>query len=52
MVFVRPGELRRTEWSEFDLEKAIWCIAGSKMKMGEDHSVPFAIANSHDAALG
>jgi hypothetical protein len=25
-VFVRPGELRAVEWSEFDLTKAIWRI--------------------------
>jgi integrase len=42
MVFVRPGELRHAEWSEFDLGKAVWCIPGSKMKMGEDHIVPLA----------
>lgn len=42
LVFVRPGELRHAEWSEFDLGKAIWCIPGSKMKMGEDHIVPLA----------
>jgi len=42
LVFVRPGELRHAEWSEIDLEKAEWSIAGSKMKMGEDHLVPLS----------
>jgi hypothetical protein len=26
-VFVRPGELRQAEWSEFDFEKSVWKIA-------------------------
>jgi integrase len=25
-VFVRPGELRFAEWSDFDLETAVWTI--------------------------
>lgn len=41
-VFVRPGELRRAEWSEFDLEKAIWTIPAAKMKMREPHVVPLS----------
>ena len=31
-VFVRPGELRHAEWSEIDLEGAIWVIPAGKMK--------------------
>jgi Phage integrase central domain/Arm DNA-binding domain len=34
LVFVRPGELRRAEWTEFDLDGAEWRIPGAKMKMG------------------
>lgn len=41
-VFVRPGELRHAEWSEFDLEKAVWRIPAEKMKMREDHAVPLS----------
>ena len=41
-VFVRPGELRAAEWSEFDLEKAEWRIPAARMKMGELHIVPLA----------
>lgn len=41
-VFVRPGELRHAEWSEFDLEKAVWRIPADKMKMREDHAVPLS----------
>jgi integrase len=42
LVFVRPGELRNAEWSEFDLANAEWRIPGSRMKMGELHLVPLA----------
>ncbi|MDB6044694.1 MAG: integrase [Gammaproteobacteria bacterium] len=42
LVFVRPGELRAAEWSEFDFEKAEWRIPGARMKMGEQHIVPLA----------
>lgn len=41
-VFVRPGELRRAEWQEFDLEKAIWTIPADKMKMRDPHLVPLS----------
>lgn len=39
-VFVRPGELRQAEWSEFDLEAAIWTIPASRTKMRKEHLVP------------
>jgi integrase len=42
LVFVRPGELRAAEWSEFDLANAEWRIPASRMKMGEAHIVPLA----------
>lgn len=42
LVFVRPGELRAAEWSEFDLANAEWRIPASRMKMGEGHIVPLA----------
>src|SRR5437763_1090693 len=42
LVFVRPGELRAAEWSEFDLENAEWRIPGARMKMGDPHVVPLA----------
>ncbi len=41
-VFVRPGELRRAEWSEFNLESAEWRIPAARMKMKEMHIVPLA----------
>lgn len=42
LTFVRPGELRHAEWSEFDLETAIWTIPASRMKMRRPHRVPLA----------
>jgi integrase len=40
LLFVRPGELRQAEWTEFDLDAAEWRIPASKMKMRELHIVP------------
>jgi integrase len=42
LLFVRPGELRHAEWSEIDLDGAIWRIPAGKMKMREGHIVPLA----------
>lgn len=42
MLFVRPGELRRAEWREVDLNAAEWRIPAAKMKMREEHVVPLA----------
>ncbi|MCR5867571.1 phage integrase central domain-containing protein [Aquincola sp. J276] len=40
LLFVRPGELRRAEWSEFDLDKQEWRIPAAKMKARSLHIVP------------
>jgi integrase len=42
LVFVRPGELRNAEWTEFDLDAAEWKIPASKMKMRQPHRVPLS----------
>jgi integrase len=42
LVFVRPGELRAAEWSEFDLDVAEWRIAAHRTKMRRMHIVPLA----------
>jgi integrase len=42
LVFVRPGELRAAEWTEFDLDSAIWLIPADKMKMRRPHRIPLA----------
>ena len=43
LLFVRPGELRRMEWSEVDLDGAVWKIPGPKMKMRIEHIVPLSV---------
>lgn len=41
-VFVRPGELRRAEWAEFEFQTARWIIPAEKMKMRRPHIVPLS----------
>jgi integrase len=40
LLFVRPGELRRAQWADIDLEAAEWRYTVSKTKT--DHLVPLA----------
>ncbi len=42
LVFVRPGELRKAEWSEIDLDAAQWNIPAERMKMKHAHLVPLS----------
>jgi integrase len=42
LVFVRPGELRKAEWSEIDLDAAEWNIPAERMKMKHAHLVPLS----------
>ncbi len=42
LVFTRPGELRKAEWSEIDLEVAQWVIPAERMKMRQAHLVPLS----------
>jgi integrase len=49
LVFLRPGELRQAEWSEFDLDAATWTVPAKRMKgklaakrNGPPHIVPLA----------
>ncbi|HXG70374.1 MAG TPA: site-specific integrase, partial [Gemmatimonadaceae bacterium] len=41
-VFVRPGELRQAEWTEIDLDAAIWRIPAARMKLRKPHLVPLS----------
>jgi len=41
-IFVRPGEMRHAEWSEIDIDAALWIIPGGKMKMRKAHYVPLS----------
>ena len=42
LVFVRPGELRKAQWPEIDLDKGEWRITAERMKMREQHIVPLS----------
>lgn len=42
LVFVRPGELRKMEWSEVDLDRGEWRLPAAKMKMRQEHLVPLS----------
>lgn len=51
LVFLRPGELRMAEWSEFDLEAAEWNLPVERLKLkkrikddrkGEKHLIPLS----------
>jgi integrase len=42
LMFVRPGELRKAEWTEFNITSAEWRIPAAKMKMRRPHRVPLA----------
>ena len=39
-LYPRPGELRKAEWTEFDLDKAIWTVPKERMKMRRAHAKP------------
>ncbi|MEK7992446.1 MAG: integrase arm-type DNA-binding domain-containing protein [Planctomycetota bacterium] len=36
ILFQRPGELRAAEWSEIDLDNALWTIPAARMKRSKD----------------
>src|SRR6266851_1390928 len=42
LTWVRPGELRAAEWSEFDVGAGEWRIPAERMKMRQPHIVPLA----------
>jgi integrase len=42
-LFVRPGRAApRPEWSEIDVDKAVWVIPSERMKMRRAHRVPLS----------
>jgi integrase len=42
LTAARSNETRFATWGEFDLQKGIWSIPGSRMKMKELHVVPLS----------
>jgi len=41
-VFTRPGELRLSQWQEYDFDNAVWTIPEGRMKMRKVHFVPLS----------
>lgn len=41
-LFVRPGELRKAEWTEIHTSAAVWSLSAQKMKMRRPHRVPLS----------
>jgi len=42
LLYPRPGELRQAEWSEFDLDGAVWTIPAARTKMRREHRKPLS----------
>ena len=42
LTVVRPNEVIKAEWSEFDFDKRLWIIPKKRMKMRNDHIVPLS----------
>lgn len=42
LLFVRPGELRKARWEQFDFERAQWRIPATSMKARVQHLVPLS----------
>ena len=42
LTAARTGEIIGAEWSEIDLEKAVWTIPSDRMKAGAEHRIPLS----------
>ena len=42
LVFLRPGELRKAQWSEIDFDNAEWRVTPEHMKRKVQHNVPLS----------
>jgi integrase len=42
LLFVRPGELQKMEWSQIDFDTCTWSIPAELMKMKHPHVVPLS----------
>jgi len=43
LTLARPSEVIEAEWSEIDLDKAIWRIPAERMKKRKEHIIPLPI---------
>ena len=42
LTAARSQEVRGATWDEIDLEKGLWVVPGSRMKMGREHRIPLS----------
>lgn len=42
LTAARTNEVLKAEWTEVDLDKAVWTIPAARMKAGREHRVPLA----------
>ncbi len=42
LTFCRPGEIRKAEWTEIDLDGELWTIPPKRMKGRVEHKVPLS----------
>ncbi|WP_374089353.1 tyrosine-type recombinase/integrase [Methylomicrobium lacus] len=42
LVMLRPGEVRKAEWEEINIERKEWRIPAHKMKMRDEHIIPLS----------
>lgn len=42
LTVARPGEIATAEWSDIDLDGALWTVLAAKMKMEKEHIVPLS----------
>jgi integrase len=58
LTAARTNEVLRAEWSEVDLEKAIWTVPAGRMKAGRTQRVPLAaralvlLSSAHESSDG
>lgn len=44
LLYPRPGELRLSQWNEYDLKKRVWTIPAERTKMRREHKKPISSA--------
>lgn len=42
LTLARPSEVVEAEWSEFNLDAAVWCIPAARMKKRKEHVIPLS----------
>lgn len=43
LTATRSQEVRGALWDEIDMDKALWTIPGTRMKMGKEHRIPLSV---------